>query len=353
MKAWSLEAINEFNFTEIDKPIAKEDEVIVKVRAVGICGSDIPRIYKTGTYHYPLIPGHEFSGEVVSAGGEKGKEWLNKRVGIFPLIPCGKCEPCRKKLFEMCRSYSYIGSRQAGGMAEYVAVPVDNLIELPENVSFEQAAMLEPMAVSVHAIRRVLDEGKDNSSLTVAVCGLGTIGLMITMFLQVMGVKSIFVIGNKDFQYTTIKKMGISENHFCDMRKENVSEWLLEKTDGNGADVFFECVGKNETVAQAVDLTAPAGHVMLVGNPYSDIALEKKVYWKILRNQLTVTGSWNSSFLHENNDDWHYVIECLKNAKISPSDFITHRFSLEELFKGCEIMRDKSEDYIKVMAVLE
>lgn len=147
--------------------------------------------------------------------------------------------------------------------------------------------------------------------------------------------------------------MGVSENHFCDMRKENVSEWLLEKTDGNGADVFFECVGKNETVAQAVDLTAPAGHVMLVGNPYSDIALEKKVYWKILRNQLTVTGSWNSSFLHENNDDWHYVIECLKNAKISPSDFITHRFSLKELFKGCEIMRDKSEDYIKVMAVLE
>lgn len=353
MKAWSLEAINDFNFIEIDKPTAKENEVIVKVRAVGICGSDIPRIYRSGTYSYPLVPGHEFSGEVVSVGSEVAKSWLNKRVGVFPLIPCGKCEPCRKKLYEMCRSYSYIGSRQAGAMAEYVAVPVDNLIELPENVSFEAAAMLEPMAVSVHAIRRVLDERKDNSSLTVAVCGLGTIGLMITMFLQVMGVKNIFVIGNKDFQHATIMKLGLTEEQICDMRKESVSKWLLEKTEGHGVDVFFECVGKNETVAQAVDLTAPAGHVMLVGNPYSDIALEKKVYWKILRNQLTVTGSWNSGFLHEDDDDWHYVVDCLKNNKISPAEFITHRFPLAELYKGCELMRDKSEDYIKVMAVLD
>ena len=94
-------------------------------------------------------------------GPEVDEAWLQKRVGVFPLIPCGKCGPCRQKKYEMCRSYNYLGSRCDGGFAEYAAVPVANLIELPENVSFEEAAMLEPMAVAVHAMRQGI--GGENS----------------------------------------------------------------------------------------------------------------------------------------------------------------------------------------------
>ena len=113
--------------------------------------------------------------------------------------------------------------------------------------------------------------------------------------------------------------------------------------------MFFECVGKNETLKQAVNQTAFAGKIMLVGNPSGDMGLEKSVYWKILRNQLTVKGTWNSSFTGEESDDWHYVLKRLREKRIAPSELITHRFPLEELEKGFHIMRDKTEDYVKII----
>jgi len=104
----------------------------------------------------PLIIGHEFSGEIAQCGEKADSAWKGKRVGIFPLIPCGECTPCHNKMYEMCRHYSYLDSRRNGAFAEYVSVPEWNLIELPNNVSYEQAAMLEPMAVAAHSMRRCL-----------------------------------------------------------------------------------------------------------------------------------------------------------------------------------------------------
>ena len=121
--------------SSINLPSLGEREVLVAVKAAGICGSDIPRIYRTGAYHYPLIPGHEFSGQVVQVQDEKDSSWLNQRVGIFPLIPCKNCMPCRKKQYEMCRNYSYLGSRRDGGFAELVSVPVQNLLSLPQETA--------------------------------------------------------------------------------------------------------------------------------------------------------------------------------------------------------------------------
>ena len=350
MKAWMLHGINDLRFETVEKPELKEGEVLVKVLATSVCGSDIPRIYRNGTYSFPLIPGHEFSGVVEETGPGPGSGWPGKRVGVFPLIPCGVCRPCQKKQYEMCRSYGYIGSRQNGSFAEYVAVPADNLIEVPGNVSMQEAAMLEPMAVAVHAMRRVLPCREDRKE-RVAVCGLGSIGLLLVMFLKEAGYQDIYVIGNKDYQRECVKKAGVMENSFCDSRKENVREWLMERTDGGGADVFFECVGKNETVSQAIDLTGAAGSVCLVGNPYGDMVLKKGVYWKILRNQLTVTGTWNSSFTGDEGDDWNYVIKRLKEKRIDAAGLIVHRFPLEGLTEGFGIMKDKTEDYIKIMGI--
>lgn len=346
MKAWVLRGINDLRLETVDKPRLHGDEVLVAVKAAGICGSDIPRVYQTGAYAYPLIPGHEFSGVVTDVGCDVNTGWLDKRVGVFPLIPCKACPPCRKRQYEMCRHYSYLGSRRDGGFAEYVSVPADNLIALPDNVSFEEAAMLEPMAVAVHAMRRAGPTAKD----TVAVCGLGTIGMLLLMFLKEAGIANILVIGNKEFQKKTVLEMGISEAHYCDGKTQDVNEWMMKLTHNVGADVYFECVGKNETLTQAIDLTAPAGRICLVGNPYSDMILEKALYWKILRNQITVTGTWNSSFTHDAQDDWHYVLNCLEQKKIFPAELISHKYALEDIAQGFEIMRDKAEGYIKVMA---
>lgn len=362
MKAWVLHGIGDFRLETVGVPAPAAGEVLVAVKAAGICGSDVPRIYRTGAHIHPLIPGHEFAGIVTGAGADVDQEWIGQRVGVFPLIPCGACEPCRKRQHELCRSYSYIGSRRDGAFAEYVTVPAKNLLALPGCVGFEMAAMLEPMAVAVHAMRRIDFSG----SGTVAVCGLGTIGLALLMFLLDMGrgvaassaphpkwpSEKIFVIGNRDIQKQMALKMGLPPGQFCDSRATPAGKWLMEHTDGRGVDVFFECVGKNETFVQAVGCAAPSGRVVLVGNPYSDMMLEKNTYWKILRNQLTVTGTWNSSFDGTPGDDWHYVLDRLVQHRVDPARLVSHRLLLEGLADGLEIMRDKTEDYVKVMMLV-
>lgn len=358
MKAWTLYNIAEFKYEDVSIPTPRDGEVLVKVKAAGICGSDVPRIYRDGAHSMPLIPGHEFSGEVIQIGRWVDESWLHKRVGVYPLIPCHECKSCRAGNFEMCKNYSYLGSRQNGGFAEYVVVPVRNLIELPDCVTYEQAAMLEPMAVAVHAMRQVNLSQTD----TVVVYGVGTIGLLLTMFLLEKGITNLFVIGNKKFKEDMIKRMGISEAQYCDSSSTEVMEWVCCHTNGHGADVVFECVGRNETISNAIEVLAPKGTVCMVGNPYSDMILEKTTYWKILRNQLTIVGTWNSSFfpsIHNSDEygyydeavDWEYVLHKLEEKRISPEMLILHRFSFDELEHGLEIMRNKLEEYIKVCIV--
>ena len=288
MKAWVLHGINDIQFEDVEMPLLEPDMVRVRVKAAGICGSDIPRIFETGAHRMPLICGHEFSGVVDAVGKKVNPKWLQKRVGIFPLIPCRKCQMCKAQKYEMCRNYDYIGSRRDGAFAEYVNVPEWNLIEINDSVTFEQAAMMEPMAVAVHAMRRALfssfrdtvPEGvdgdqavkiaSDRKDKAVAVIGLGTIGMLLTMFLWEAGYRNLLLIGNKAFQREQLMKAGIPDVCFCNSRKTDAKDWIRDRTDGKGADIFFECVGKNEAVSFAVKTTAASGKVMLVGNPHDE-----------------------------------------------------------------------------------
>lgn len=349
MKAYVLHGIGDLRYEEAAKPEKIPGHVLVKVHAAGICGSDIPRIYRTGAYFHPLIPGHEFAGEVAEVLDERDKGWLGKRVGVFPLIPCMECPQCRRKQYEMCSHYSYLGSRTDGGFAEYVRVPVWNLLELPGEVTYEQAAMLEPVSVAMHAIRRIGVERDE----TVAVCGLGTIGLFVVMLLQSMGCKKVFAIGNKQIQLEKARELGIDRSDICDLRRQDGQQWLEQITDGQGVDVYFDCVGRNEVICQAIDGVRPGGRVMLVGNPASDMSFEKAIYWKILRKQITLQGTWNSSYTGEEEDDWHEVLKCLQEKSIQPEKMISHRYALSDLYRGMECMRDKSEEYIKIMGICD
>lgn len=373
MKAQVLEEIGKLEYKEVPTPIPADGEVLVEVKACGICGSDIPRAYVNGAHKLPLIIGHEFAGKVVDSrlvDGTNSASSVNipintpadnslcgKRVGIFPLIPCRSCEPCRNKQYEMCKNYNYLGSRTNGGFAQYVCVPKRNLIELPDGVTYEEAAMLEPMAVAVHAMRQIIDDNRDITNNYIVVWGLGTIGLFLTMFLKERGAADrLLVIGNKDSQKEKLLQLGLSIDNFCDSRSENISDWIKEKTSGHGADFFFEVVGKLELIETIIDSATPGGSICLVGNPHGDLNIKRDIYWNILRKQLKLSGTWNSSFLgveypESQSDDWHYVLDKLSKKVINPSIFITHKFSLEDITKGFEIMRDKKEDYIKVMAI--
>ena len=169
MKAAVLRGVDDLRIEDYDIPAIGDDDVLVKVTAAGICGSDIPRVLTTGTYHFPTIPGHEFGGIVVETGKNADKNLLNKRVSVIPLIPCRTCPQCEVGNFAQCSNYEYLGSRNDGGFAEYCLVPKENLVVLPDNVTEDGAALLEPITVAQHV---VLNNGV-NFGDNVAVYGLG------------------------------------------------------------------------------------------------------------------------------------------------------------------------------------
>lgn len=360
MKAYVLKGINQLEYAEVEKPSIREGWALVKVGTAGICESDIPRIYKTGTYHFPTIPGHEFAGTVVQVYDEQNNSWIGKRVGVFPLIPCKECFVCKQGHYEMCRNYDYLGSRRDGGFAEYVAVPVWNLIELPDEMSMEAAAMLEPASVARHAVQRLKVTAED----TVALFGLGTIGIIIAQWLHIMGVQKVYAIGHHTehgelmkqtassaYEYLNTGVDGAEGKNKVSVSKETdmANSWIMEQTKGEGASIVIDCVSSSQTLAACLNCVKPGGQVLAVGNPKGDIELDKASYWKILRNQIRMTGTWNSSFCHSKEDDWHKVIEACCNGSLKLSELITHSLPFEELEKGLLIAKEHREYRNKIV----
>lgn len=344
MKANVLYNINDLRYTDFPTPNLKPGEVLVKIHSCGICGSDISRVFKTGTYHFPTIIGHEFSGEVVAVREDESQESpiVGTRVGVFPLIPCGECINCESKQYEMCKNYNYLGSRCDGGFAEYVAVPRWNLLPLDDSISYEQAAMLEPSAVALHALRQFSSiDGK-----TLVIIGPGTIGNLLIMISKSIGVKHVIVIGRNDDKLLISKSLGA--DYVINMNQVDVFREINEITHSIGADLCIEGTGASSCIELAIDVTRAAGEIVLMGNPQGNVNLEKNKYWQILRKQLTVHGTWNSSFGYSK-DDWKYILELISTGVFNPQVLITHRFPLCNLKEGLEIMRNPNVLSNKVM----
>lgn len=346
MKAYVLHGVQDLRYEDVASPKLNAGEALIEVKAAGICGSDIPRIFVNGTYHFPTIPGHEFAGIVREVFDEKDAAWIGKRVGVFPLIPCMDCAPCRKQQYEMCRNYNYLGSRCDGGFAEYVAAPVWNLVELPDEISWEAAAMLEPASVGIHALQRVPMEEVH----TAVVFGPGTIGLLMAQWLRVRGVSEIYLVGTNEGQRELAEKLGFSL--FYNSKEDDVIRKILDATDGEGVDLAVEGTGYSAVLNECLQAAKRGGNVLLVGNPHEDVSLSRDVYWQILRKQLRLCGTWNSSFLPEaDRDDWQRTLAAMQSGELRPEMQITHKLAFDELHRGLQIMKDKSEYYNKIMIV--
>jgi L-iditol 2-dehydrogenase len=310
MKAWVLHGIGDLRFEDVPVPKIKAGEVLIKVKAAGICSSDVPRVFSSGAYHYPIILGHEFSGAVERVHDEKDAGLIGGRVGVFPLIPCFSCESCADGRYETCSDYGYIGSRQNGAFAEYAAVPARNIISLPDDMTFEQAALLEPAAVALHAVKTI-DFANVHSA---AVVGSGTIGRLITKWLELKGMSDISLIDKNDSP--------------------------------DEADVYFEAVGNITSFTACVENVKANGWIISVGNPNIDFKIEQKLYWQILRKQISIKGTWNSNYP----SDWRKVIEHADSLRLD--DFISHKFDFNELGKAFDMLYNKRERHGKVIIML-
>lgn len=332
MKAYVLEGINNLQYKDVKKPACAEGWAIIRVKASSICSSDIPRIFTKGTYHFPTIPGHEYSGVVDSVGAESDSGWAGKRVAIFPLIPCRKCEQCQKGKYEMCSNYDYTGSRRDGGFAEYVAVPIWNLIELPEGIGFEEASMLEPLSVAYHSAMRA-DIRKGD---TVGIVGTGMIGISVGKWALSFGASRVVILGRGESKRKLVENAGGLEYGILNECEEKF-------------DRVIEAVGSPEAISSSIELTKADGRLVFMGNPTGDINLTQAVYWQILRKQLTVVGTWNSSYESGEECDWTKAIHAISSGKIDAASLISHRFVKEDLMKGLEIMRDHLEPYCRIV----
>ena len=268
-------------------PELREKDVLVKVSACGVCGSDIPRVLETGTYHFPTIPGHEFGGTIAEAGSGVSKELCGKRVAVIPLIPCKTCKSCETGQYAQCEQYDILGSRNDGGFAEYVKVPESNLLFVPENVDEEAVAFLEPISVALHVVQNC----RVNYGDSVAVFGLWAIGIFVAQWAKAFGAKHVFAIDLDEKKVEIAKSMGLVDA-LC-IGKDDIDAIVKEKTNGTGIDRAFEASGAGAAFKQAISLLRMEGTLGLVGRPVHSLEIENQTFEKILRFQITIKGTWS------------------------------------------------------------
>ena len=345
MQACVLHAIGDLRCENAADPKPRAGEVLIRVAACGVCGSDIPRVFKTGTYKFPLIPGHEFSGTVVAAGDGVDADLVGTRAAIFPLIPCNDCPMCAQNKYAQCANYDYLGSRSNGAFAEYVCAPEWNVLPIPDHLSLEEAAMAEPASVALHALR----QGDIQGGEIVCVVGAGPIGLLVAMWATALNASKV-MLADIDARKLAFAKELLPDANLLDARERPVSEAVRSIT-GNGAELVVDATGSAPGVAQCLHAAKPFGRVVLLGNPEGDMTLPKDAYWSILRKELRLTGSWNSAYDPSRRDDWRTVIEFMANGKLNVKPLVTHRVGLPDLMHAMVTMRDRSEFSNKILFV--
>ncbi len=372
MKACVLRAVGDLRCEDAPDPKPGPGEALIAIKACGVCGSDIPRVFEKGTYRFPTIPGHELSGEVVSVGEGCDSVLLGKAVAVFPLIPCRRCEACEIGAYAQCADYNYLGSRCDGGFAEYVVAPAWNLQVVPDGVSYEAAAMCEPAAVAAHALRRA-DLGLGDS---VAIFGAGPIGIMLAQWARRGGASRVLLadiddakiefarrlwdrlsslsededrLGNQD----SLDRLSHDRSVFLNLFNPNRGDtpgWVRDIT-GRGADIVIEASGSSAAFEQSVLSARTFGRVVLMGNPAGAMRLSQKAYWAILRNELAVLGTWNSAYGGLPRNEWRLALDAMASGALNVEALVTHRVSLEELPAAMAAMRDRKIAVSKLMVV--
>jgi L-iditol 2-dehydrogenase len=326
---------------EMPQPSPAPGHALLQVRAVSICGSDISR-YAKGHRTYPIVLGHEASG-VVSAVGEGVSESLvGRRAALIPMVPCFHCEQCERGLYSACHAYSFIGSRQAGGFAEYVEVPERNLFILPNDISFEAAALIEPSTVARH----ILALGNFQRGQTAVVFGGGSIGLMLVQWLRILGASLIVCTDIVDANLETARKLGAHVT--LNPREVDVAEEVRRLT-GDGVDLALEAAGAPQTLQQTIQVTRPRGAVVCAGNQPLDATLPMSFIENMMRKELQINGCFMSYSAPFPGSEWTESLEAVRDGSLDLEAMISHRFPLSEAPRVFEQIARREIPYRKII----
>lgn len=342
MKAVALHAIKDLRYEDVDIPKIGEDDVLVKVKYVGICGSDMPRAMVSGAYHYPTITGHEFSGEVAELGDNVENLKVGQKVTVAPLIPCGTCEFCKKGEFALCETYQFLGSRNDGGFAEYVRVPKANILPIPEGLDLETAAGIEPASISYQAVSKTNIKVGD----TVAVVGCGPIGQFAIQWAKIFGASKVIAVDVLEDKLQLAKELGADV--IVNSKECNAVEKVLEITNG-GVQAVIETAGIKFTEEQSVLMCRKHGRVIYLGISHDELRFSAKTLDRIMRGEIIIQGSWNSYSAPFPGIAWSATLDFMKKGQIVFKPMISHRIKLEELPEYFFKMFNKEINYNKVL----
>lgn len=321
-------------YCEIDVPIVRKGQIRLKLKRIGVCGSDIHVNHGKHPYtSYPVVQGHEVCGEV----DELGKGVIDFKVGdlvtVQPQLVCGKCYPCTHGMYNVCEKLKVMGFQTTGMASEYFVVDSSKALRLPEGISADHGAMIEPLAVAAHAVRRY----GDVSGKKVLILGGGPIGNLVAQTCKAMGASDVLLSEVSANRLEIAKKCRIKT---VDPNKQDLLAAIEDIFGTNRADVIFECVGINQTMKQAIDYARKGSDIVVVG-VFTDYGTINMGFVQDHELRLIGTAMYRV-------EDYIKAIE-LAASHIELSALITHRVAFENYYEAYQIIDEQKDKAMKVM----
>ena len=330
----------EITFRRTNKPVLLPDDVLIQVRRIGICGSDIHVYHGLHPYtKYPIVQGHEVSGIVTEMGAKVTGFVPGDAVTIIPQETCGKCYPCQHGLEYICDNLKVLGFQAPGAGQEYFAISAKKVLKLPPTIDLDQAAMIEPISVAIHAVNRA----GNISGKNVFVLGAGTIGNLVGQVCRAMGAKKILISDLSEYKLEIAQRCGLT--FITNPLKEDPGIALTQCFGLDKADIIIECVGVEETIGQAINFARKGSTIIVVGvfgkKPIVDIGL-------VQDRELNLIGS-----LMYQRQDYIDAISLITNRKLYLAPMITNRFPFKEFKAAYEFIENSKGNTLKVMIFLD
>jgi L-iditol 2-dehydrogenase len=339
MKAALVTDVHKVSIQEIDRPVVKDDEVLIKVKTVGVCGSDLHLFRGTHAFRKPpAILGHEIAGDVVEIGKSVKTVSIGDRVTVEPQYGCGDCEFCRQGLVNLCNSKVVPGTAKwIGVFVQYFNAPEKTIYQLNDAVSYKMGTMIEPLAVAVRALRRATVKEKD----CLVILGSGTIGLLCLVVAKQMGYKNVVCTDTAEFNLAMALKHGATLA--INPLEGDVVAAVKKLTDGKGADLALIAAGANNIVDQASACVRKRGEIGVVAMITEKIPFYS---YQIVFNEQTMYGAMTYE-----TKDFKEAAEMVNNG-LDLDDFVTQTMDLEHTQQGLDVLSQKKDGVVKVMIEL-
>jgi L-iditol 2-dehydrogenase len=323
-------------FHEVPVPEIENNQVLVKMMRVGICGSDIHVYHGEHPYtQYPVTQGHEVSGEIAKVGAAVKGFAVGQRVTIEPQVFCGECYPCTHGKYNACDRLKVMGFQTTGAASEYFAVDADKVDLLPEGMSFDEGAMLEPLAVAVHAAKRY----PHIEGATVCVLGCGPIGILVAQACKALGATKVMATDISDYRLQLAKQVGV--DYIVNTKISDFGEALVDCFGTDKADVIFDCAGTDITMNQAIQNSRKGGNIILVavfaGQAHIDLA-------KLNDSELDL----NTSFMYRH-EDYVDAIRLVAEGKIQLKPLMSKHFTFKNYLEAYQYIEQNREKTMKVL----